>query len=196
MSQFSCFFGNPTNKTVTGTAYTWGLLIANHLDQWEILSRSSHVQFITLFFFLEVHNCWTNEKYWAAAVTSNLLHSFFLEVHTCVAPFTSHGKLHKFGFQKTQFPEVNRHILTFSQWILLSGVTCYAPLEMLLVDKIVCIVKAPQLFLNKGRCKGPSKAGLSTYPNSRAGARAPFKAGLSTYHNSNKARWCGVLLIN
>jgi len=27
------FFGNPTNKTVTGTAYTWELLIANHLDQ-------------------------------------------------------------------------------------------------------------------------------------------------------------------
>jgi hypothetical protein len=27
------FLGNPTNKTVTGTAYTWHLLIANHLDQ-------------------------------------------------------------------------------------------------------------------------------------------------------------------
>ncbi len=27
------FFGNPTNKTVIGTAYSWGLLIANHLDQ-------------------------------------------------------------------------------------------------------------------------------------------------------------------
>ncbi len=27
------FFGNPTNKIVTGTAYVWGLLIANHLDQ-------------------------------------------------------------------------------------------------------------------------------------------------------------------
>ncbi len=25
-------FGNPSNKTVTGTANTWGLLIANHLD--------------------------------------------------------------------------------------------------------------------------------------------------------------------
>ncbi len=49
------FSGNPTNKTVTGTPYTWGLLIANHLgsiiviDQSEILSRSQ-VQFITLFF--------------------------------------------------------------------------------------------------------------------------------------------------
>ncbi len=66
--------GNPTNKTVTGTAYMWELLIANHLDQslWSI-----------------------NQKYWAA-VLSNLLHSF-LEVHNCVAPFTSHGKLHEFG---------------------------------------------------------------------------------------------------
>jgi hypothetical protein len=27
------YFGNLTNKTVTGTAYMWGLLIANHLDQ-------------------------------------------------------------------------------------------------------------------------------------------------------------------
>ncbi len=71
------FFGNPTNKTVTGTAHTWGLLIANHLDQ----------------------SLWsTNEKYWAA-VRSNLLHSF-LEVHSCVAPFTNHVKLHEFGAEK------------------------------------------------------------------------------------------------
>ncbi len=26
-------FGNPTNKTGTGTSYMWGLLIANHMDQ-------------------------------------------------------------------------------------------------------------------------------------------------------------------
>jgi hypothetical protein len=26
-------FGNPNDKTGTGTAYTWELLIANHLDQ-------------------------------------------------------------------------------------------------------------------------------------------------------------------
>jgi hypothetical protein len=26
-------FGNLTNKTVIGTPHTWGLLIANHLDQ-------------------------------------------------------------------------------------------------------------------------------------------------------------------
>jgi hypothetical protein len=56
MSKFSCFiFGNITNKIVTGTAYTWGLLIANHLeliimiDQSQILS-GGQVQFITLFF--------------------------------------------------------------------------------------------------------------------------------------------------
>jgi hypothetical protein len=83
------FFGNPTNTTVTGTTCTWGLLIANHMDEslW-----------------------WTNEKYWAA-VKSTLLHSI---LDNCVAPFTSHGKLHEF-VQKYQFPELNRHILTFSQ---------------------------------------------------------------------------------
>ncbi len=27
------FLGNPTNKIVTGTAYTWELLIANHPDE-------------------------------------------------------------------------------------------------------------------------------------------------------------------
>jgi hypothetical protein len=32
-------------------------------------------------------------------VKSNLLHSY-LEVHNCVAPFTSHGKLHEFGAEK------------------------------------------------------------------------------------------------
>ncbi len=69
------FLGNPTNKT--GTAYMWGLLIANHLDQ----------------------SLWSNnQKYWAA-VRYNLLHSF-LEVHNCVASFTSHGKLHEFGEEK------------------------------------------------------------------------------------------------
>ncbi len=53
--------GNPNNKIVTGTAYSWELLIANHLDQsfWS-----------------------TNQKYWAA-VRSNSLHSF-LKVHNCV----------------------------------------------------------------------------------------------------------------
>jgi hypothetical protein len=78
MSKFSFFFlGNPTNKTVTVTAYTWGLLIANHLNQ----------------------SLWsTNQNYWAT-IRSNLLHSF-LEAHNCVVPFTSHGKLHEFGAEK------------------------------------------------------------------------------------------------
>jgi hypothetical protein len=40
----------------------------------------------------------TNEKY-GAAVRFSLLHSF-LEVHNCVAPFTSHVKLHEFGAEK------------------------------------------------------------------------------------------------
>jgi hypothetical protein len=54
MSKVSCFpFGNPTNKTQTGTAYTWGSTNSKPpgpiivIDQSEILSRS-HVQFITL----------------------------------------------------------------------------------------------------------------------------------------------------
>ncbi len=50
MSKFSfIFLGNPTNKTVTRTAYTWEQLMANYLDQSEILNRSQ-VQFITLLF--------------------------------------------------------------------------------------------------------------------------------------------------
>ncbi len=48
------FFGNPTNKTVIGTEYMWGLLIANHLDQslWSAnqkrWSESDHICY-TLF---------------------------------------------------------------------------------------------------------------------------------------------------
>jgi hypothetical protein len=62
---------------VTGTAYTWELLIANHLDQ----------------------SLWsTNQKYWAA-VRSNLVHSC-LEVHNGVATFPCHGKLLEFGAGK------------------------------------------------------------------------------------------------
>jgi hypothetical protein len=45
------------------------------IDQSEILSRSQ-VQFITLFFW---------------------------SLHNCVAPFTSHGKLHEFGAEKPNF---------------------------------------------------------------------------------------------
>jgi len=111
MSKFSCVFfpGNLTNKTVTRTAYTWELLIAKHLDQ----------------------SLWsTNQNNWAP-VRSNLLHSF-LEVHNCVAPFTRHGNVHEFGAEKPiSWP--NRHILTFSQEIVLSGITYRALVEMLLV---------------------------------------------------------------
>ncbi len=64
-------FGNPSNKTVMGIPDMRGLLIANHLHQ----------------------SLWsTNKKYWAA-IKSNILHSF-LEMHHCVAPFTSHAKVH------------------------------------------------------------------------------------------------------
>ncbi len=71
-------YGKTTNKTVTRTANMWELLIATHLDQ----------------------SLWsTNQKYWAT-VRSNWLHSF-LEVHNCVVPFTSHGKLNEFGAEKS-----------------------------------------------------------------------------------------------
>jgi hypothetical protein len=54
------------------------LLIANHLDQ----------------------SLWsTNQKHWAA-VKSYLLHSFLLQVHTVVAPFTSHRKLCNYAKSK------------------------------------------------------------------------------------------------
>ncbi len=71
------FLGNPTNKTVTWTAYMWPPLIVNNLDQ----------------------SLWsTNQKYWVA-VRSNSLHSFW-EVNNCVAPFTTHSKLHQLGAEK------------------------------------------------------------------------------------------------
>jgi hypothetical protein len=63
MSLAVVFFCNPTNKSVTGTANTWELLLANHLDQ----------------------SLWsTNQKYWPA-VRSNLLHSFFEGAQLCCA---------------------------------------------------------------------------------------------------------------
>jgi hypothetical protein len=56
------------------------------IDQSEILNRSQ-VQFITL---------------------------FCAGAQTVFAPFTSHGKLHEFGAEKS-IPELSQHILTFSQ---------------------------------------------------------------------------------
>jgi len=106
-----------TNKTVIGTAYTWGLLIANYLDQ----------------------SLWsTNQKYWVV-VRSNLLRSF-LEVHHCVAPFTRHGKLQEFGAEKPiswakpahfDFLRINftvwSHILTTCGDPPTKGATCSSP---------------------------------------------------------------------
>jgi hypothetical protein len=91
---FSFFFGgNPTNKTETGTAYTWGTTNSNSkppgpiivIDQSEILS-CSYVQFITLFLGgAQTVLC----SLPAMASCTNLV-------------------------QKNQFPELNRHILTLS----------------------------------------------------------------------------------
>jgi hypothetical protein len=92
-----------------------GLLIANHLDQsfWS-----------------------TNQKYWAV-VRSNLLHSF-LEVHNCVAAFTSHGKLHEFGGEKPIFWAKPAHfdifVINFTVWshtLRTSTTALYRALEIL-----------------------------------------------------------------
>jgi hypothetical protein len=92
MSKFSFFFlATPPITLELHVHIRGGLLIANHLDR----------------------SLWlTNQKY-SVAVRSNLLHSF-LEVCSYVAPFTSHTSCTNL-VQKNQFPELNRHILTFSQ---------------------------------------------------------------------------------
>jgi hypothetical protein len=83
------FLGNPNNKTET--AYTWGPLIENHLDQ----------------------SLWpTNQKHWAV-VRCNLLHSFWrcttvLRLLSARASCTNLVK-------ENQFLQLNQHILTFSQ---------------------------------------------------------------------------------
>jgi len=64
-----------------------------------------------------------------AAVRSNLLHSL-LEVHNCVAPFTSHGKLHEFGAEKL-ISWAKPAQFDFSIINLLSGVTYQAPVVTL-----------------------------------------------------------------
>jgi hypothetical protein len=88
----SClFFGNPTNKTVIGTAYMWGTTNSKPpgpiiiIDQSEILSRSQ-VQFTTFFFGGAQLCC----AFYQPASCTNLV-------------------------LKNQFPELNWHILTFSQ---------------------------------------------------------------------------------
>jgi len=71
------FFGNPTNKTETGTAYTRGTTNSKPPGPIIVIDQ---------------------DKNWAA-VRCNLLHSFW-DVHNCVAPFTSQGMLHEFGAEK------------------------------------------------------------------------------------------------
>ncbi len=78
---------------------------------------------------------WTNHYEWLIRNTEpqlgSVYYTLFWRLHNCVAPFTSHVKLHEFGAEKNQFPELNRHILTFQHYILLSGVTYWARVEML-----------------------------------------------------------------
>jgi hypothetical protein len=89
MYKLSCFyFGNPTNKTGTGTAYMWGLLIANHLD-WSLWS--------------------TNQKHWTA-VRFNSLHSFFGGARLCCAFYQPRQAAH-FDFLTINFT-VWSHILS------------------------------------------------------------------------------------
>jgi hypothetical protein len=71
------------------------------IDQSEILSRSQ-VQFITLFFFWRCTSVLHHLP--ATASCTNLV-------------------------QKNQFPQLNRHISAFSLYILLSGVTYWAPVD-------------------------------------------------------------------
>ncbi len=93
MSKVSSFpFDNPTNKTETGTADTWGTTNSKPLgpiiviDQSEILSRS-HAQFITLSFGGGQLCCALYQPLQAPRIL----------------------------VQKNQFPELNWNILTFSQ---------------------------------------------------------------------------------
>jgi len=85
----------------------WGLLIAKHLDQ----------------------SLWsTNQKYWAA-VMCNLLHSLWR--CTTMLRDVPATAVRTNLVQKNQFPELNRNMLTFSQYIAVSGVKCWALSEML-----------------------------------------------------------------
>jgi hypothetical protein len=101
-------FGNPTNKTKTGIAYTWGTTNSKPpgpiimINQIELLNYIE-VQFIKLFF----GGCTTVLHLLpATASCTNLV-------------------------QKKQFPKLNQHILTLLQQILLSRVLYGASLEML-----------------------------------------------------------------
>jgi hypothetical protein len=85
MSKFSCFvFGNPTNKTGT-VGTTNSKPWTNHYDR---PIRNTKPQ--------------------------SLYYTFVLEVHNCVAHFTSHSMLHEFGAEKPISSAKPAH-LTFSK---------------------------------------------------------------------------------
>jgi hypothetical protein len=95
----------------------WGLLIANHLDQ----------------------SLWSsNQKYWAAV--RSILILFFGGTQLCCA------LLHDL-VQKNQFPEVNWHIFTFSQSILLSGVHILSTIGDALRSLHLEVSKVWELFM-------------------------------------------------
>jgi hypothetical protein len=54
-----------------------------------------------------------------------IYYTLFLEVHNCVAPFTRHGIGCTNLVQKKQFPELNWHILTFSQQVKMESRTVH-----------------------------------------------------------------------
>jgi hypothetical protein len=98
MTKVSCsFLGNPTNETVTITANTWGLLIANHLVQSLQLTNHTEPQSGPIYY-----------SFWRCMSVLHLL--------PAPANYTN-------LVQKNQFPELNQHILTFLQQILQYGVT-------------------------------------------------------------------------
>ncbi len=100
-------FCSPPIKLKGGQHICGELLIANHLDQ----------------------SLWcAHLKHWEE-VRSYLLHSV-LQVQSIAVPFISQCKLYIMLCQN-QFPELNRHILTFLHPIMLCRITYWALLEML-----------------------------------------------------------------
>ncbi len=85
---------NPTHETGTATAYTWELLIANHLDQsLMIKGRSSQIIFITRFSSM------------------------------CIALLRFFTSLSRANMQeKNQFPQLNRQMLIFLHQIFICKV--------------------------------------------------------------------------
>jgi hypothetical protein len=95
------FFATPPIKVKTGPQICGGyLLIANHLDQ---------------------SLCLTNQKQ-GAAVRSYLVHSSLAGAQLCWAFYQPQPAQH-ICRSKTNFTEINRHILTILQLILMFRVT-------------------------------------------------------------------------